>query len=146
MINKTFWIGFIVVYIVWQVIGFLVHQVMLADTYTNMWQVLRASEEMENMMWMMFVSSALYLLLFCYIFTKGYEGKGVGEGLRYGLLMGLFMSIPMAMDQYVIYPIPSNVAVIWFVGGVISFMIAGAVFAALYKPGERSATRLAAAT
>jgi hypothetical protein len=144
--NKTFWIGFIVVYIVWQVIGFVVHGIMLNDTYMSMWQVFRAEAEMNSMMWMMFLSSALYLFLFCYIFTKGYEGKGVGEGLRYGLLMGLFMSIPMAIDQYVVYPITSNLALIWFVGGVVSFMIAGAIFAAIYKPSEGSATRLAAAT
>ncbi|MGH8196439.1 MAG: hypothetical protein ACREQ8_18895 [Woeseiaceae bacterium] len=145
MINKTFWIGFIVVYIVWQLIGFVVHGIMLEDTYANMWQVFRPEGEMNSMMWMMFLSSALYLLLFCYIFTKGYEGKGVGEGLRYGLLMGLFMAIPMSIDQYVVYPVPSNLAVIWFLSGVISFMIAGAIFAAIYK-ANAGATRLAAAT
>ena len=145
--NKTFWIGFIVVYIVWQVVGFLVHGMMLQDTYASMWQVFRAESEMNSMMWMMFLSSALYLLLFCYIFTKGYEGKGVGEGVRYGLLMGLFMAIPMSLDQYVIYPITSNLALIWFVGGVVSFVIAGAVFAAIYKPSEGSAhSNLATAT
>jgi hypothetical protein len=146
MINKTFWIGFIVVYIVWQVIGFVVHGVMLADTYTNMWQVFRPEAEVNSMMWLMFVSSAFYLLLFCYIFTKGYEGKGIGEGLRFGLLMGLFMSIPMALDQYALYPISSNIAVIWFVSGLLSFMIVGAVFAAIYKPSEDAAHSLAAAT
>ena len=146
MINKTFWIGFIVVYIVWQVIAFVVHGVMLADTYANMWQVFRPQSEIDSMVWVMFVSSALYLLLFCYIFTKGYEGKGVGEGLRFGLLMGLFLAIPSAFDQYAIYPISLNIAVIWFVSGVISFMIAGAVFAAIYKPSEDTAHSLAAAT
>jgi hypothetical protein len=137
--NKTFWIGFIVVYIVWQVIGFVVHGIMLGDTYRAMGDVFRPEAVMNSMMWIMFLSSALYLLLFCYIFTKGYEGKGVGEGLRYGLLMGLFMAIPMSLDQYVIYPLTMNLAVIWFVGGVVSFMIAGAVFAAIYKPSEGTA-------
>lgn len=145
MINRTFWIGFIVVYIVWQIIGFVVHGVLLADTYKGMWAVFRAESEMNSLMWMMFLSSALYLLLFCYIFTKGYEGKGVGEGLRFGLLLGLFMSIPMALDQYALYPIPPNVAVIWFVTGVVSFMIAGAIFAAIYKPGEATGRVAAAA-
>jgi ascorbate-specific PTS system EIIC-type component UlaA len=58
--------------------------------------------------------------------------------------MGLFMSIPMAIDQYIVYPLTSNLAVIWFVSGVISFMIAGAIFAAIYKPGSAT-TRVAAA-
>lgn len=146
MINKTFWIGFIVVYIVWQIVGFLVHGIMLNDTYQGLWGVFRAEAEMNSMMWMMYLSSALYLLLFCYIFTKGYEGKGVGEGLRYGLLMGLFISIPMALDQYVLYPLPSNVAVIWFVSGVVSFMIAGAVFATIYKSSAAPHARVASAT
>jgi len=143
--NKTFWIGFVVVFIVWQVIGFAVHGVMLADTYLALSDVFRPEAEMNSIMWLMFLSSALYLFLFCYIFTKGYEGKGVGEGVRYGLLMGLFMSIPMAIDQYVVYPLTSNLAVIWFVGGVVSFMIAGAIFAAIYKPGSATARVAAAA-
>jgi hypothetical protein len=45
----------------------------------------------------------------------------------------------MSLDQYVIYPLTTNLAVIWFVGGVVSFMIAGAVFAAIYKPSEGTA-------
>jgi hypothetical protein len=143
--NKTFWIGFIAVYIVWQIIGFLVHGMMLADTYANMWQVFRPQAEMDGLMWMMFLSSALYLLLFCYIFTKGYEGKGVGEGVRYGLLMGLFMAIPMSIDPYVVYPLTPNLVGAWFVALVVSFVVAGAVFASIYKPNA-GAARLAAAT
>lgn len=145
MIGKRFWIGFIVVYIVWQVIGFVVHGIMLEDTYANMWQVFRPRTQMDGMMWMMFLSSALYLLLFCYIFTKGYEARGIGEGARFGLLMGLFMAIPMSINQYVLYPLTSNIALIWFVTGVISFVIAGAVFAAIYKPSA-GAAHVAAAT
>jgi hypothetical protein len=143
--NKTFWIGFIVVYIVWQCINFVLHGMMLKDTYLAMGDVFRPEAVINSMMWIMFLSSALYLLLFCYIFTKGYEGKGIGEGLRFGLLMGLFMAIPMSLDQYVIYPLTTNLAVIWFVGGVVSFMIAGAVFAAIYKPSAGTARVAAAA-
>jgi hypothetical protein len=45
----------------------------------------------------------------------------------------------------VVYPLPSNLAAIWLVSGVVSFTIAGAVFAAIYKPGSTPA-RVAAAT
>jgi hypothetical protein len=145
MINRTFWIGFIVVYVVWQVIGFVVHGIMLGDTYRALWGVFRPETEMNGMMWMMFLSSALYLLLFCYIFTKGYEGKGIGEGLRFGLLMGLFLSIPSALDQYVVYPLPPDLPAIWLVSGIVSFMIAGAIFAAIYKPDSAASPVAAAA-
>jgi hypothetical protein len=119
-----------------QAIGFVVHEVWLAETYAGLANVFRGEADMMGMMWMMMVASVGSLFLFCYIFTKGYEGKGIAEGARYGLWMGLFMSLPMAIDQYVVYPLPSNLAVSWFVSGVISFVIAGAVFAAIYKPSR----------
>jgi len=136
MNNKTFWIGFVVVFVLMQAIGFVVHEVWLAETYAGLANVFRGEADMMGMMWMMMVASVGSLFLFCYIFTKGYEGKGIAEGARYGLWMGLFMSWPMAIDQYVVYPLPSNLAVSWFVTGVISFVIAGAVFAAIYKPSR----------
>jgi hypothetical protein len=132
--NKSFWTGFVVVWVLGQVISFLVHGMWLADTYLAMGDVFRPEVELNSMMWMMMVGSILYMFLFCYIFTRGYEGKGIGEGVRYGLLMGLFLSIPSAVDQFVVYPLTANLAVIWFVTGVIAFMILGAVFAAIYKP------------
>jgi hypothetical protein len=134
MYNKTFWIGFIVIYVVMQCIGFLVHGVLLQEHYAALADVFRPEAQMNEMMWMMFISSALYLYLFCRIFVGGYEGRGVGEGVRFGLLLGLFMSIPMAIDQYVVYPITPALAAIWFVTGVVSFVIAGAIFAAIYRP------------
>ncbi|HET6629037.1 MAG TPA: hypothetical protein VFG91_04620 [Woeseiaceae bacterium] len=134
MYNKTFWIGFVVIYVVWQAIGFLVHGILLQPHYQALADVFRPEAEMNEMMWLMFVSSALYLYLFCRIFVGGYEGKGVGEGIRFGLLIGLFFSIPMAIDQYVVYPITPALAVWWFVVGVVSWVIAGAIFAAIYRP------------
>jgi hypothetical protein len=132
--NKTFWIGWIVVFIVMQIYGYLVHEVGLSETYESLASIFRPKEEMDSMMWMMMVGGVFSLLLFCYIFTWGHEGKGVMEGVRYGALIGVFASIISAVDSYVIYPLTGELAVIWFVTGVIAFVISGAVFAAIYKP------------
>ena len=134
--NKTCWIGWIVVFVVMQGYGYLVHEIGLSETYQSLATVFRPREEMDSMMWMMMVGSAFSLLVFCYIFTLGHDGKGVMEGVRYGALMGLFVSIMTAVDSYVIYPLTGEVAVIWFVTGVIGLIIAGAVFAAIYKPSS----------
>ena len=134
MNNKTFWIGFIVVFVLMQAFGYVIHEVGLSDTYASLASVFRPRAEMDSMMWMMMVGSVFTLLLFCYIFTRGHEGKGVMEGVRYGALIGVFFSIPMSVDQYVVYPLTGELAVIWFITGVVGFIIAGAVFAAIYKP------------
>lgn len=138
--NKTFWIGFVVVFVVAQVIGYLVHEVWLSSTYESLAAAFRPRDEMFDMMWMMMVGGVFTTFLFCYIFTKGYEGRGIGEGMRYGLLMGLFLAIPTAVDQYVVYPLTSNLAVTWFITMTATFMILGAVFAAIYKPTAAGST------
>ncbi len=138
MKNKTFWIGFVVVFVVMQVFGYLIHELGLSETYASLASVFRPKAEMDSMMWMMMAGGVVSLALFCHIFTLGYEGKGVMEGVRYGVLIGIFASIPMSVDHYVIYPLTGELAVIWFVAGVVGFVIAGAVFAAIYKPSAAS--------
>ena len=134
MKNKTLWIGFVVVFIVMQGIGFVVHTISMADTYASLGSVMRAENEMNDMMWMMMLSGVIMIFMFCYIFTKGYEGLGIMEGVRYGLMVGIMMSGAMAIDPHVIFPLPSDVAVVWLLTGVGTLMLGGAGFAAIYKP------------
>jgi len=134
MKNKTFWIGLIVVFIVMQGLGYVIHEVLMGDTYEKLASIFRPEAEMMDMMWMMMVSGAVMMFMFCYIFTRGYEGKGIMEGVRFGFLIGLLMAGPMAIDPHVIYPVPADVATIWLISSVMSLIIAGAVFAAIYKP------------
>lgn len=134
--NKTFWLGFVAVFAVAQVLGFLIHQIMLDQTYQSLASVFRPEAEMMDKMWIMIVSSGISLLIFCYVFTKGYENRGIGEGIRFGVLIGLFLSLPYVLDQYVVYPITASLAMIWLVTGVVTFTILGAVFSAIYKPAE----------
>lgn len=134
MENKTFWIGFVAVFVVMQGLGYVIHEVMMGDTYERLASIFRPEAEMNDMMWMMMVSGTITIFMFCYIFTRGYEGKGVMEGVRFGALIGFLMAGPMAIDPHVIYPVPAEVASIWLISGIATLMIAGAVFAAIYKP------------
>jgi len=134
MNNKTFWIGFVVVYVVMQALGFVIHEVMMGDTYEKLASIFRPEAEMQDMMWMMLVSGAVTTYMFCYIFTRGYEGKGIMEGVRFGTLVAFLMAGALSIDVHVIFPVPSDVATIWLVSGFVSFILAGAIFAAIYKP------------
>jgi TM2 domain-containing membrane protein YozV len=116
--NKTFWIGWIAVFVVMQIYGYVVHEIGLSETYQSLASIFRPAEEMESMMWMMMV------------------GGAVMEGVRYGLLMGILISIISAVDSYVIYPLTGELATIWFFTGIIGFVLAGVVFAAIYKPAD----------
>ena len=134
MKNKTFWIGFVAVFVVMQGLGYVIHEVMMGDTYERLASIFRPEAEMNDMMWMMMVSGAVTIFMFCYIFTRGYEGKGIMEGVRFGALIGFLMAGPIAIDPHVIYQVPAEVASIWLISGIATLMVAGAVFAAIYKP------------
>ena len=135
MKNKTFWIGWVVVFVLLQAIGFVIHAVLMNDTYEALAAVFRPKEQMDSMMWIMMISAALVVFVFCYVFTQGREGTGAMEGVRYGALMGVFLGLPTSVDAYVIYPITQELAAVWFISAVVSFMIGGAVFSVIYKPG-----------
>ena len=132
--NKRFWMAFAACYVVGQVIGFLVHGLWLQPTYESLASVFRPKAEMDANMWVMFLNSAVMLFVFCYIFTKGYEGKGVMEGVRYGALIGVLAGVVPSFDQAWIYPIPLSLGVTWAVAGFAYFVIVGAVLASIYRP------------
>ena len=134
MKNKTFWIGFVAVFVVMQGLGYVVHELMMGDTYERLASIFRPEAEMNDMMWMMMVSGTVTIFMFCYIFTRGYEGKGIMEGVRFGALIGFLMAGPISIDPHVIYPVPAEVASIWLISGIATLMVAGAVFAAISKP------------
>jgi hypothetical protein len=134
MNTKRFWLSCLAVYVVGQVLGFLIHRIWLGPTYLSLADLWRPEAEMQSKMWIMFVTAAVWTVGFCWIFVKGYENKGIAEGLRFGLVIGLFYSLPMAYDSYVIYPIPYSLALKWFLSGLVYTVICGLVVAAIYRP------------
>jgi hypothetical protein len=137
--NKRFWMAFAACYVVGQGLGFLINGVILADTYKSLSSVWRPEAEMQAKMWIFFLTSLVAIFLFCFIFTKGYENKGIGEGVRYGALMGVLLSVPYAFDSYVVYPITGNLSVMWLVTGLAYWIVLGALLAAIYRPDGKKA-------
>src|SRR5216683_2990035 len=101
---KRFIAASLAVYVVSLALGYLIHGVLLRATYDSLKSVWRP--DMQSKMWIEWLDGFLVSFLFTYIFTKGYEGKGIMEGVRFGLIAGLFISIPMAYGTYMIIPIP----------------------------------------
>lgn len=136
MNTKRFWLAFVAVYVVYHFFGWVVHGVWLAPAYDQVEGVFRSEEEMNALTWVFFVTSLVMVWAFCFIFTRGYENRGIGEGVRYGLYMGLFMMILQAFDSYAIYPLPYGLVLNWFLSGIVMFIVMGIVLAAVYRPAD----------
>lgn len=133
---KKMMISTIVVYIVYEVLNFIIHGLILSSTYESLQHLWRP--EMQQMMWIMYVSELLLAFFFVYIFAKGYEGKGLMEGVRYGLIIGGFMLVPGMLAQYTVYALPFSLVVYWLIFGFIQLVIIGIIVALIYKPLESS--------
>ncbi len=134
MKNMRFWLACLAAFVVAQALGFITHVVMLGDKYAGLVPPFRSKADMDEMTWVFMVTGTIFTVLFVYIFTKGYENKGVGEGMRFGALVGILYNLPYAYDSFVIYPLPYSVISVWFVSGLITCIAMGATIALIYKP------------
>jgi hypothetical protein len=140
--NKKFWTGFVVVFVVMSLLEWFFNEVMLSSSYqatANLW---RPMGEMK--IWLFYVVYLFVAYFFTLIFSKGYEGKGIMEGLRYGFFVGMMMAVPMAYGTYAAMPIPYSLALSWFICGLIEYVVCGILLAVVF--GKQAAvTKVAAA-
>ena len=129
---KRYFLAVLAVLVTIIVTNIIIHSFILMDTYTTLKQIWRP--DMMDLMWIMYVTDIALAFLFVYIFTKGYENKGVLEGVRYGLIMGLLLDGLGSFGQYMVYPVPLSLAAQWFVYGVIRFVLLGIIVALIYRP------------
>lgn len=128
--NKKVWVGFVVVFVLMEIVGFVINGLILASTYESLQSLWRP--DMADYMWVFHVMMVIGAFFFTFVFSKGYEGKGIAEGLRYGLYIGVWLSVGMAYGTYSMIAIPYSLALQWFIYGVIEYLIYGAALAMVF--------------
>jgi len=129
--SKKFFLAVAAVFVVHEVLGFVIHQVLMTPYYQETYSLWRMPEEIN--MGLIYLVNVIWSLLFTYIFTKGYEGTGPMEGIRYGLLVGLLISVPAAFATYAVQPITLSLAIAWFVYGTVQIVACGLAAALVYQ-------------
>jgi hypothetical protein len=96
---------------------------------------------MQSKAWIYYVIMIIGSFFFSFIFSRGYEGKGIMEGVRYGLYIGIWMSIGTAYGTYAMIAIPYSLALQWFVYGVAEYVIYGVLLALVFRKKEAPAAQ-----
>lgn len=109
------------------------HGTILKGMYEETAFLWRTESDMRAHFFWLVLGQFLIAVMFCYIFLKGYENKGLLEGMRYGLLMGIFLAIP-SFVMHAVQPFPLEMAFAWIIGGIIEFILAGMLLAWIYRP------------
>ena len=131
---KKVLIGFVVVFVAMIICSFIVDGLILGSTYESLKNLWRP--DMQSKMWIYYVIMVVGAFFFSFIFSKGYEGKGIIEGIRYGLYIGVWMSIGMAYGTYAMIDIPYSLALQWFIYGIIQYVVFGVLLALVFRKKE----------
>lgn len=129
--TRRIWIGFLVVFLATQVFEGLINFYVLDMVHfqwSHLWRPLA-----EVKFWMLPFTGMFFSFFFVYIFSKGYEGRGLAEGVRYGFYVSLMVVLPHAYGTYALMQIPYSVAVQWLVYGSLEYILAGLLLAIVFK-------------
>ena len=131
---KNFILTVVVVWIVYSVLMYILHGLILP------WENVPSMKADCGLLFLHYIGGLIFAIMFCFIFAKGYEGKGIAEGLRYGLYIGLLMDAPLLFTYLAYFDYPA--AIVWFqpIGQLIVAMILGIITAAIYKPQQAAST------
>ncbi len=136
--NKKVWIGFVIAFVALQVLDGIVNFIILDPAYKSISHLMRP--EGETKLWLLPVTGLFFSFFFTYVFSKGYEGRGLLEGVRYGLYIGLMVALPMSYGAYAMMPIPYSLALQWFIYGTLEYMIVGLLLSLAFRLKEQTPT------
>jgi len=132
MNGKRFIAAGLVIFVVTQVMGYVIDNFILKSMYDSLKGLWRP--DMMSKIWVMYIMGLLFSLMFTYVFIKGREGKGIQEGVRYGIIIWLFVIVPMYHSMWVVFPIPYMLILKWTLYGLLTALIGGILAAVIYKP------------
>lgn len=127
---KRFILTVLVAFIFVFLYEFLIHAVLLMDSYSDLAYLWRA--EGEEKMEILFLSQFLFSLFAVFLYTRNHEGKGVTEGLRFGLYLGLIMAV-VGLGSYAFMPIPFSLTFAWMLTSFVECLGIGVIASVLYR-------------
>ena len=127
-------LGSVVVALYFYLYEWLLHGIIMSKSYNEQLGLFRPDIESGIFLFWMLLGLVIMAFGFCFIFLKGYENKGIGEGFRYGLYVGITFAVSTALIEYSVFPFPGSWVISWIIGYMIMMILAGIIFAAIYKP------------
>ena len=115
--------------------GFLVHAVLLKNTYMQYVGMMRPEAEANGILPIGFGVALVGFFAFSYAYAKGYEGSsGLQEGLRFGVLVGILLCCFGTIWEYMMWPVGERLLAAWLIDYIVEFSIYGMVVGLIYKP------------
>ena len=134
---KKYWLSTAAVFVIARtLVAFLFFGLIFDSVYNQHINGMRA--EGEELFGPAFLVTFLWSLGFVYIFSKGFQNKGLAEGLRFGLLTWAFYFLPMLVCYWAYFELPVNWLTASLLSGFAESLVAGLLVAFIYKQKENN--------
>lgn len=140
-LNVTQWvIASVAVFVVLSILEFFVGWLVIGPWAAQLFPLEPQPENMMTMRVWVYLSRAIFSLMFVFVFTRGYEGKpGVGEGLRYGLWIGLLIYLPQFFMNMVVTHRPADFLAVRGLASLVEAVLSGVIVAMIYRRPQKAA-------
>ncbi|RMI17452.1 MAG: hypothetical protein D6681_03330 [Calditrichaeota bacterium] len=128
---KKLALGSLAVFVLWEVLDFVIHRVILKGAYATMSNLMRPEAEIK--IGLLLVVTLISAVVFTYVYAALVNPKSMANAVKYGLLLGIGMGVGMGYATYAVQPIPYSVALTWFLGTIVETTLAGVLLGMLVK-------------
>ena len=137
--HKTFFVGWVVIFVVSALGSFVVHGVLLREDYLQISNLFRPEAEAQSYLPLLVLAYAIMAGALAWIYEHGVEaGPWLPQGLRFGVAVALLAVVPTYIVYYVVQPMPGMVVLKQIVLDSILMLILGVVLAFVFRQPVRS--------
>ena len=130
MNKQSFFVTWLVVFVLWMLGGFLVHGLMLQHDYARLPNLFRPDAESQHYMPYMMLAHVIMAGAFVWIYDRGQQARAwLPQGLRFGLAIALLADLPVYLMYYAVQPMPGATVVKQIVGDAVVLLVLGAAVA-----------------
>ncbi len=132
--DKRFLISGVVATVLFFLLGFLVHGLLMTEDYMRLKALFRPEAEAMGNMPYMILAHVIMGFAFAWIYSQGVSGASwVTQGLRFGIATALLVTVPWYLIYYSIQPWPASTIAKQIVFDGISMVITALAVAFVYK-------------
>jgi hypothetical protein len=121
----------VAVFVLWSVIDFLVHGVMLHAAYQETLHLWRPEDQVHALL----MSVVTLFFGFMLVVTYGYYvvPKSLATGLGFGAALGIGVGVLVGLGSFAYMPIPLYLAIAWCLVNFVKIALAGLIAGQLIK-------------
>ena len=131
--SKKFWIAFPVTFVLFWLMQFILHALILNGFYLKNPQGFLSSEMMMERMWALIIGFIILAFIWTYFFSRFASEKNVMKGIHHGVSYMLFLYLPTGFIDYSTQVISGYCYLWWLVGGLVMGAVIGAVQGMILK-------------